>query len=47
MCKPGSVGDLGGQPPRSTRPDALLIVGILGTLIPLRIGIKAFRRMEF
>ena len=20
MCKPGSVGDLGGQPPRSTRP---------------------------
>ena len=22
MCKPGSVGDLGGQPPRSTRPDA-------------------------
>ncbi|MGB0070837.1 MAG: hypothetical protein WBQ11_22670, partial [Isosphaeraceae bacterium] len=26
---------------------ASLIVGILGTLIPLRIGIKAFRRMEF
>ena len=22
MCKPGSVGDLGGQPPRSTRPEA-------------------------
>ncbi len=22
MCKPGSVGDLGGQPPRSTRPKA-------------------------
>ena len=21
MCKPGSVGDLGGQPPRSTRPE--------------------------
>ena len=21
MCKPGSVGDLGGQPPRSTRPN--------------------------
>ena len=20
MCTPGSVGDLGGQPPRSTRP---------------------------
>ncbi len=20
MCKPGSVGDLGGQPPKSTRP---------------------------
>ncbi|MBV8127853.1 MAG: hypothetical protein JO114_09380 [Planctomycetaceae bacterium] len=26
---------------------ASLIVGILGTLIPLHIGIKAFRRMEF
>lgn len=26
---------------------ASLIVGILGTLIPLRIGIKAFQRMEF
>ena len=24
-----------------------LIVGVLGTIIPLRIGIKAFRRMEF
>src|SRR5271166_1102049 len=23
MCKPGSVGDLGGQPPRSTRPGIL------------------------
>ena len=23
MCKPGSVGDLGGQPPRSTRPGFL------------------------
>ena len=22
MCKPGSEGDLGGQPPRSTRPEA-------------------------
>ncbi|MGA7496338.1 MAG: hypothetical protein WBX00_06365, partial [Isosphaeraceae bacterium] len=21
-CTPGSVGDLGGRPPRSTRPDA-------------------------
>jgi ABC-2 type transport system permease protein len=26
---------------------ASLIIGILGTLIPLRIGIKAFQRMEF
>jgi len=25
MCKPGSVGDLGGQPPRSTRPSDLLV----------------------
>ena len=31
----------------STAIIASLIVGILGTLIPLRIGIKAFRRMEF
>jgi hypothetical protein len=23
MCKPGSEGGRGGQPPRSTRPDAL------------------------
>ena len=26
MCKPGSVGDLGGQPPRSTRPSAITAV---------------------
>ena len=26
MCKPGSVGDLGGQPPRSTRPNNLVIL---------------------
>ena len=25
MCKPGSVGDLGGQPPRSTRPGFLIM----------------------
>ena len=27
MCKPGSVGDLGGQPPRSTRPITPTVVG--------------------
>ena len=32
MCKPGSVGDLGGQPPRSTRP------GIPGSGTAIRIG---------
>jgi hypothetical protein len=24
-----------------------LIVGLLGTIVPLRIGIRAFQRMEF
>ena len=28
MCKPGSVGDLGGQPPRSTRPISEDLVGV-------------------
>ena len=28
MCKPGSVGGLGGQPPRSTRP------GLRDTIVP-------------
>ena len=32
MCKPGSVGDLGGQPPRSTRP------GIPGSGTAIQIG---------
>ena len=27
MCKPGSVGDLGGQPPRSTRPMPPHVIG--------------------
>jgi len=32
MCKPGSVGGRGGQPPRSTRP------GIPGSGTAIRIG---------
>ena len=35
MCKPGSVGGRGGQPPRSTRPGIPADTGIPDTGIPL------------
>ena len=52
MCKPGSVGDLGGQPPRSTRPEAPFVDGIVfvrvcGNKVAQRVEVHLHSVLEF
>ena len=40
MCKPGSVGDLGGQPPRSTRPAKPPVTPRSHPLTPIALALR-------